>query len=150
MLVGRKINRGDEMAANKFVFTKASLDELPIPEVGKRMRVHDLKVRGLLLDVTSRGTKTFYVRKKVKGVSSWHRIGGYPDLSIEQARGLAGQINAEIAQGCDPHERRKVETRELTLAQMFQLYIQRHAKKSAKTYKALEQDFERYLKRMKP
>jgi hypothetical protein len=39
MLLGRKINGGKEMVANKFVFTKASLDEIAIPDVGKRNRV---------------------------------------------------------------------------------------------------------------
>jgi integrase len=143
------INGGENMTPNKFTFTKASLDTVASPDSGKRNRVRDLKVRGLLLDVTSSGTKTFYVRKKVKGVSSWHRIGEYPELSIEQARGLAGQINADIAQGRNPHEKQRAENNELTLGQMFQFYIQRHAKKSAKTYQALEQNFERYLKELK-
>jgi integrase len=88
------------------------------------------------------------VRKKVKGVSSWHRIGGYPDLSIEQARALAGQINGDIAQGLDPREKWRIKGEELTLAQMFEHYIERHAKKSVKTYKALEHDFDRYLKKL--
>lgn len=137
------------MTENKFVFTKASLDEIAIPDVGKRNRVYDLKVRGLLLDVTSSGTKTFYVRKKVEGRSSWCKVGAYPDLSIEQARGRAGQIIADLAQGQDPREARRAEDKELTLSQMFEAYIQRHGRKSVKTWKALEQDFERYLKKLK-
>src|SRR6266849_2538386 len=100
------------MATNRFIFTKASLDGIAAAGSGKRLRVHDLKTRGLLLDVTSTGSKTFYVRRKVNGRSSWYRIGGYPDLSIEQARGLAGQIKADIAQGCDPYEKRSVENQE--------------------------------------
>jgi len=137
------------MTASKFIFTKASVDAIAVPPNGKRNRVHDLKVRGLLLDVTSSGKKTFYVRKKIRGRSSWYKIGGYPELSIEQARGLAGQINADIAQGRDPYEKRRIENGDLTVGQIFELYIERHAKESVKTYRALEQNFERYLKRMR-
>lgn len=135
------------MATNRLVFTKAALEEIPIPELGRRARLYDLKTRGLLIDVTASGTKTFYVRRKVNGRSGWHRIGRYPDLSIEQARRLAGQINADIAQGRDPEQ--EAQKQKLTLGEMFEMYIQRHASKAAKTHKALEQDFQRYLKKFK-
>jgi integrase len=126
-------------------FTKKTLDRLELPAEGKRLRIYDLQTKGLLVDVTAAGSKTFYCRRKIKGVSNWQRIGPYPEISIEQARGFAAQINAEVAKGVNPGDLRKALRQEPTLAELFSEYIERHAKKSRKTWTVMLQDFERNL-----
>ncbi|MFJ1338852.1 hypothetical protein ACIKP7_12045 [Pseudomonas caricapapayae] len=49
----------------KLNFTKAALDNLPLPESGQRSTYHDTQVNGLQIRVTANGVKTFYVFQRV-------------------------------------------------------------------------------------
>ena len=55
-------------------------------------------------------------------------MGRFPDLSIEQARRKAESINATIAQGENPNDRRRAERAEITFGTLFNEYLERHAK----------------------
>jgi len=84
----------------KFNFTKSALDNLPIPETGKRSTYHDTKATGLQLRVTSSGVKTFSLFRRVKGGEPERlTLGRYPDMTIEQARKLSAQYNLAIESG---------------------------------------------------
>ncbi len=72
--------------ANKINFTKAAIDGLTLPEHGKRADYQDTKTTGLQLRVTSNGTKTFSVLRRIHGTLERITIGRYPDLTVEQAR----------------------------------------------------------------
>lgn len=50
---------------NHINFTKKTLEALPLPVEGKRAYFWDTQIRGLSLDVTSKGSKTFYMRRTV-------------------------------------------------------------------------------------
>ena len=54
------------MSENKISFTKVNLDNLPIPDAGKRTTYYDNKVNGLQVRVTSSGVKTFCVFRRIK------------------------------------------------------------------------------------
>jgi hypothetical protein len=54
--------------AIQFNFTKAAIAVLPIPKAGKRADYQDIKTTGLQLRVTSNGTKTFSVLRRIKGI----------------------------------------------------------------------------------
>lgn len=103
------------MKEKKINFTKAALDTVSLPPEGQRTRIYDSKIRGLLLEISSKGSKTFWLRRKINGRSIWERIGYYPDLSIEQARNRVAEINGAIAQGHNPFEARKQWNEEMTL-----------------------------------
>ena len=111
----------------KVNFTKRVLDAFPPSPITKRSYLYDEKVQGLALAVTPAGTKTFVVYRWVQGRPERIRLGRYPDLTIEQARGLAGRVNADIAQGKNPNDRRRWDRAELTLEVCFQEYLERHA-----------------------
>jgi hypothetical protein len=83
-------------------FTKRALDTLPLPEPGKRLEVYDNKIRGLLIRVTSNGTKSFTVYRRVNGKPQRVKLGRYPDMSIEQARRRAQKMLSLMADGIDP------------------------------------------------
>ena len=125
----------------KINFTKAVLNELPLPKKGKRAYYYDIKTRGLGISVTSAGTKSFVVYRWVNGKPERVTVGRYPDLSIEQARGKAAEVNASIAQGENPNDKRRSKRAELTFEDLFNEYIVRHAKLHKKTW---EEDEERY------
>jgi integrase len=134
----------------KLNFRKKDIEDLPLPADGKlQEHWHDTKVRGLYVLVTAAGTKTFYVRRKVKGRSERLLLGRFPDLSVELARTKAMQFHSALTDGKNLVEARRGELAELTLGELFQSYLDKHAKKSRKTWQIIEQDFERNFSQWK-
>jgi integrase len=133
------------MANNKLNFTKALLDKLPAPAVGKRNYYYDIKTHGLGIAITSNGTKSFIVYRWVNGKPERVTLGRYPDLSIEQARRKAAEVNASIAKGENPNDKRRADRAELTLEALFEEYLDHYAKLHKKSWKTDEEQYERYL-----
>lgn len=111
---------------SKFNFTKAAIEALPIPEKGW-IYYYDLKVQGLGLGVGATGRKSFILYRKINGRPERITLGRYPDLPIEQARGKASELNADIAEGKSPADRLRAAKREMTLGDLFQEYMERRA-----------------------
>ncbi len=126
----------------KINFTKATIDALPIAAKGNRLRVYDVKSRGLLLDITPTGQKCFWLRRNVKGKSEWLRLGTYPDLTIERARAQATIVNGAIASGSDLKQAIYAKDNEPNLEEAFEAYLNKHAMKTNKTWDAMKKDFE--------
>jgi integrase len=133
------------MSKTKLNFTKAILEELPTPFKGKRAYYYDTKMRGLGVSITSAGTKTFIVYRWVSGKPERVTIGRYPDLSIEQARGKAGEINGMIANGQNPNDIRRAELAEITFGELFSEYLESYAKTHKRSWKEDQNQFKRYL-----
>lgn len=133
------------MSDNKFNFVKAALDALPTPAAGKRTYYYDTKLRGLGISITGNGTKSFIVYRWVSGKPERVTLGRYPDLSIEQARRKAEEVNATIAQGENPNDKRRADRAEMTLAALFQEYLERYAKQHKRTWDEDESQFNRHL-----
>src|SRR5689334_22550106 len=85
--------KGSKAVAKRFHFTKKRLDALEAPNDGQRAYYYDDEVRGLTMAVSPLGKKVFVLYRKVAGRPERVTIGPYPDLSIEQARGQAMQMN---------------------------------------------------------
>ena len=133
------------MANNKLNFTKATLEALPLPPVGKRAYYYDIKMRSLGISITSNNARSFIVYRKVNGKPERITLGRFPDLSIEQARRKAESINATIAQGGNPNDRRRAERAEITFGALFNEYLERHAKIHKRSWDEDESIFNRYL-----
>jgi len=134
------------MSGNTFNFTKANLDALPIPATGERVVFHDAKAKGLQVRVTSAGVKTFSVRRRIKGGAVERvTLGRYPEMSIEHARRQAAEINAAIEGGANPAEAKRAHKGELTFGELFQQYMERHAKVRKRTWSEDEQRYKQYL-----
>src|SRR5690242_16634540 len=120
---------------NKINFTKAIIDTLPIPEPGKRDTYHDKETSGLQLRITSTGVKTFSVYRRIKsGNPERITLGRYPDMKIEQARREALRIAVDISDGKNPAEIKRGRKEELTFSELFDEYLERHAKPKKKTW----------------
>jgi len=136
MVKGRKLN-----------FTKRHIEELPLPTGGKSHIIYwDTLIRGLYCMVTARGAKSFYVRRKVKGVSERLFLGRFPELTVEQARSKASAFHAALADGKNLNDARRYDMREPTLGVIFDQYIERHCQKSRKTWMKLTPEFDRSFK----
>lgn len=133
------------MAKNKLNFTKAILETLPIPPAGKRAYYYDTKMRGLGVSITSNDTRSFIVYRKISGKPERITLGRFPDLSIEQARRKAESINATIAQGDNPNDRRRAERAEITFGALFNEYLEQHAKIYKRSWDEDQSIFNRYL-----
>lgn len=132
--------------AKKINFTKAEIEDLPEPESGKRSFYHDIKVPGLQLRVT--GVKTFFVNRRVKGgVPERITLGRYPDMTIDQARRKALEVLHNIAEGKNPAEIKRGQKAELTFAELFNDYLERHSKPKKKTWKEDQAQFRLYLEK---
>ena len=131
---------------NKINFTKAAIDSLPIPEIGERAEYHDTKISGLRLRVTSKGIKTFSMRKRIKhGEPERITLGRYPDMTIEQARRKAAEINSLILEGKNPAEVKRQHKAEPTFSDLFTDYLEHHAKPRKKTWNEDVQKYQTYL-----
>lgn len=113
---------------NKISFTKANIEALDLPAAGQRVTYHDTKTAGLQLRVASSGVKTFSMFRRIKGGQPERvTLGRYPDLSIEQARRKAAEVNAAIAEGKNPADAVRAAKQELTLDDLHHEYMTRCA-----------------------
>jgi integrase len=131
----------------KLNFTKAALFALPSPPKGKRAYYRDTQTRGLTLSVTESGTKSYLLYRKIHGKPEKVFIARFGDISVEEARNRATKLNAEIACGDNPAHGRRLARAEMTLEELFQQYIDRHAKVNTKRWREAESKFKQYLDR---
>src|SRR5215469_5629900 len=122
------------VARRKFNFTRAHIESLPNPTNGQRAYYYDTKVRGLCVAVSPLGKKTFILYRKVSGRPERITIGPFVDLSIDQARSRAEQLNADIATGENPAANRRRIRNEATLKELFNNYLEHHAKPFKRTW----------------
>ena len=133
--------------SDRFTFTKEKLDALKPPQTGRRA-VHDTKTPGLSLRITPTGVKTFSLFRRVKGGEPFRvTLGRYGKggITIDQARRLAGNINAKAAEGVNVAEAKRAHRAERTLDELFAEYLERHAKSQKRTWAEDQQRFKQYL-----
>lgn len=133
------------MESKKYNFTKNFIESLKPAKAGKRDYYKDAKVNGLEMMVTANGNKSFKVTKKKGGRFIRVTIGGYPDLSVENARTKALEINSQIAQGVNPNEEKNQLRQEITFGELFEQYMERYSKKSKKSWKYDEREVNKFL-----
>ena len=133
------------MARQEINFTRAAIDNLQAPAPGGRLEVYDTKMPHLRVRVSHTGRKVFEVYRWHQGRPTRIKIGVWPDLSIEQVRRAAEKLNADFAAGEDPAEKRRQRRQELTFADLFTLYLERHAKVRKRTWQEDETYYQRHL-----
>ena len=133
-----------KITKEKINFTKAKIEGLPLPEKGWTYH-YDLKVQGLGIGNGSTGKKSFILNRKINSTPERIALGRYPDLTIEQARGKAAEINSSIANGINPAQIKRGRKTELTFADLFEEYLERHSKPSKRTWGEDISKFNTYL-----
>jgi len=137
------------MAVSRINFTKQSLEKLtPPPKDGGQVydTYYDLKTKGLVLLVSYGGSKTFYLYRKINGRPERIKLGGFPDLSVEMARNKAAQHNGQIASGRNPQDDKRSLRMEMTLEELFDIYMERYSKKHKRSWKYDEREIPKFLK----
>ncbi|HUT90023.1 MAG TPA: site-specific integrase [Thermoguttaceae bacterium] len=129
---------------HKLPFGKARLAALPAPDEG-RAYVYDAKVPGLALCVTSTGTKTFYIYRRIQGRPERIRLGKFPDVTVENARTIARAVVGDIAKGGDPVAERRAARNVPTLREVFDRWGTLHAKVHRRSWPEDVRVFQKYL-----
>ena len=124
--------------AHQFFFNPYILDNLPAPVAGFDV-VQDLSEPRLRMYITSRGVKTFFVRKRVRGKDRRILIGKYPETDIEDARGAVVGI-LENAQKKPPVRRKKI-----TFKQFLDLYLENKVRREEYSQMKLVRAIKRHL-----
>ena len=124
--------------AHRFYFNPYILDNLPAPASGFDV-VQDISEPRLRMYVTSRGVKTFFVRKRVRGKDKRILIGKYPDVDIEDARSAVPQILENAAK--KPPVRRK----KITFKQFLDLYLANKVRRGEDSHMKLVRAINRHL-----
>lgn len=112
--------------SNRLNFTKRALDRLPLPTTGVAYH-YDTEAKGLAISVGKTGRKSFLLYRKINGRPERIKIGRYPDVSIGQARDTVAALNADIARDINPAEAMRAKRNEMTLADFFKIYYERHS-----------------------
>lgn len=98
--------------------------------------------RGLRLIVYPSGRKVwFYVYQVGSGAARkrrWREIGSFPEFKLAEACALAAGLRSEVEHGADPEEAK-------TLDELFQLWLEEHAKKKLRTWRDEEARYHRHL-----
>ena len=109
--------------AHQFFFNPYILDNLPSPATGFDV-VQDLSEPRLRMYITSRGVKTFFVRKRVRGADKRIIIGKYPTVDIETARAAVTTVLNDAVK--KPVVRRK----QITFKEFVDLYVVNRIRRS--------------------
>lgn len=124
----------------QFNFTKGAISALPPAPAGKRIDYRDTQIHSLIVQVTERGSKTYYVHRRVQGKPKRVRLGRHPEITPAKARKLAEKTIGEIVEGKDPADtKRKARAQTVTLIQAFEdmLEIRSFTPSTEKNYKAV-------------
>lgn len=139
------------MAGNKIPFSNTVLKAINPPAAGKPEWYYDERVEGLAFCVSRTGARSFMFKRWVDGGKVEKRLGSFvpdashnnsfysdplialgnnPALTTDHARTLTRAVNGAFAAGTNPFttaiaERDKRRS-ELTLGEMFDIYLERH------------------------
>jgi len=135
--VKNSVNGKKDKDNTKINFTKAAIDNLPLPPEGMRKKYYkDEKVKGLWLYITDYGTKCFQVRKRVSGLLKTYVIGEYPYISVPNARSKAFEVISDwinIDAGIKPAPITKEEVDYYSVKDVIEVYINKHLKLETRT-----------------
>lgn len=124
--------------AHQFFFNPYILDNLPAPNSGFDV-VQDMSEPRLRMYITSRGAKTFFVRKRVGGRDRRIIIGNYPDVDIEQARSAVPMVLENAAQ------KPRVRRRKITFDKLTDLYLAARVRRSEDGMTKLQRAIKQHL-----
>ena len=124
--------------AHQFFFNPFILDNLPAPATGFDV-VQDISEPRLRMYVTSRGVKTFFVRKRVHGRDRRIIIGNYPTVDIEDARNAVHQILENAMQ------KPRVHRKKITLKKFLEIYLEKRVRRNSTSRYKMERAIARHL-----
>jgi len=133
------------MAKQKIKFTKTTLTAVSLPEKEKRLEIYDTVENQLLVRVSSTGRKVFQIYRWFEGRPVRVKIGEFPEWSVENARKKARSIKADLDNGINPNDIDRSRREEMTFADLFGIYLERHAKLKKRSWREDQRRYEKHL-----
>ena len=100
------------------------------------------------LRVTANGVKTFSVYRRTQGGGPERiTMGRFGDLTVDQPRRRAKDINGDIAHGKNPADIKRQRKEEQTFSELFEVYMERHAKPKKKSWNGDQSQYDLYLEK---
>lgn len=134
---------------NKLNFTNKRIEDLLLPDNGKRIYLYDEKVPFLAVQLSA-AHKTFYLYRRIQGKPERIKLGFYPEIGVNTARDLAEKMNGWVANGASADDLRcrlqqpTLAQDVIKLSQLFDNYI--NVKKQHKeTWKRDTELYQLYL-----
>lgn len=124
--------------AHQFFFNPYILDNLALPSRGFDV-VQDVSEPRLRMYITSRGVKTFFVRKRINGRDRRVIIGKYPDMDIEDARSAVNTVLDDASKKI-PVKRKKILFRDF-----MAMYLKNRVHRSIGSYDKLVRSINHHL-----
>ena len=124
--------------AHQFFFNPFILDNLPAPSTGFDV-VQDISEPRLRMYITSRGVKTFFVRKRIHGRDKRIIIGNYPDTDIETARGAVSDVLSAAM------EKPVIHRKKITLKKFLDIYLEKRVRRNSFSRDKLERAIKRHF-----
>lgn len=104
-----------------------NIKAMPAPD--EPIDFFDTIEKGLILRVSTAGSKTFTYRYRSNGKNRQFKIGKFPDISLSDARKQVQQLRINVDRGIDPQiEKRKnrYKPKELTFKELSDRFIKNH------------------------
>ena len=134
--------RREIMLSIKFEFSMRELEALPPPSDCKRVYYYDTQTRCVAFCVQATGTKSFHYCRKIYGHKRRKCLGRFPEVTLQDARAKAKKISSAIAKGEHPLDTPMTQApTDITLSQLFDMYLELHAKPRHKRWKNSESSF---------
>ncbi|WP_235923993.1 tyrosine-type recombinase/integrase [Pseudoroseicyclus tamaricis] len=108
------------------------------PDPSKRLDFRDELMPGLVLRISTSGTKTFCLHKRINGEMRRLTIGRFGVVSLADARERVQKILYEIETGCFEDRTGKEIEKKPTLGDVIPDYIEKHAKVHNRDWKRKE------------
>lgn len=83
---------------------KTAISNITIRDAKPGDKIKDTTAQGLILEVTPKGLKTWFMRLSIRGEQIRYKIGAYPNVTIAGARKIAATHLDIAADGGDPRE----------------------------------------------
>jgi len=122
----------------RFQFTQKNLEALPVHSreaLAANAEYSDMGVKGLKLQVTKLGNKSFYFRYVFRGRKCCVRLGSFPAFSVSEARKIALGMRYQVETGVNPQAEKIEKQEELTLDEFFKEHYEPHIKTNLKSWK---------------
>lgn len=124
--------------AHQFFFNPYILDNLALPARGFDV-VQDVSEPRLRMYITSRGVKTFFVRKRINGRDRRVIIGKYPDMDIEDAR------SAVVTALEDASKKIQMKRKKVLFRDFIKIYLKNCVHRSVGSYDKLVRSINHHL-----